>query len=198
MKKYFILIFYSCFIQCNTSTHIDYDEELLNEGVLVFENHLKVVYGEMDEIKLYKNFLNDFSDMSFTRKFFTNKTTKNYLSKLIKTNTFKNLYKLYEEPEFEEEIYVTAPLEEVNEEELPDFYMFNEQSNFTAGLREKTVNEDFKEYWSMSIIAPDISPTVKSSAILVFIDKLKEEDFKLLKTSIAFDLYFSSMLMFSK
>ena len=179
-------------------------EETINKldvGVLVFEEHLKEVYGSgaKTNLELYKLFLNDFSKMSLTRDFFQTKNTKKFLVDFKKSESFKVLYKLYEEPKYEDDFDIAITerkgVENIKKE-VPVFYVLNENEKFCSCLRMAIKNNDLKDYYEMTKLTNDISPMLKASTMLLMIDGLGE-DINSLKLSIVFDLYYGSFLMFN-
>ncbi|MFY0603557.1 MAG: hypothetical protein JXQ93_06375 [Flavobacteriaceae bacterium] len=183
---------------CLTSEDID----ILNEGITVFENHLKKAYeGSQDsELEVYKKYLNNLSRMSFDRSFFQSKESIDYLIKLKKTKTFKVLYKLYEEPKYDDEVAVpiTSRDEQIQEkEEFPDFFVLDEGGSFSSCLRKKSTVKDLKDYFETLKKVSDIAPTIKAGAFLEILKK-SDKDLEIIKLSIAFDIYYVSMLMFNR
>ena len=172
---------------------------LLNEGVLYFETHLKEIYGSKakSSLELYKFFLKDFSKMSLNKDFFKTEKTKIFLVDFKKSELFKELYKLYEEPKYEDDIDIVITErkgEENIKKEVPVFYVLSENGKFCSCLRRLIKNNDLKDYYEMTELTKDISPTLKANAMLLMIDNVGE-DINSLKLSIIFDLYYGSFLM---
>ena len=137
--------------------------------------------------------------MSLTRDFFQTKKTRFFLVDFKKSESFKVLYKLYEEPKYEDDfdIVITERKGEENiKKEVPVFYVLDENGNFCSCLRRGIKNNDLKDYYEMKKLTNDISPMLKASTMLLMIDGLGE-DINSLKLSIVFDLYYGSFLMFN-
>ena len=203
-------------MQCNTSkkpnslglANVLYDclssedVDMLNEGITVFENHLNKVYGDdqESEFEVYKKYLNNLSTMSFDRSFFQYKESIDYLIRLKKAKTFKLLYKLYEEPKYdanEIDVPITSRGGSPKKEELPVFFVINEEDSFSSCLRKKSTVKDVKDYFEALKESPDLAPTIKAGAFLELFKTLNK-DFEIVKLSIAFDLYYGSILILNR
>ena len=215
MKKTVCLIISLICMQCNTSKKLNTleqaevlsdclnneDIDLLNEGIRIFEEHLKRYYGN-SQISGYKGYLNSLSTMSFDRSFFQSKESINFLVKLKKSRTFKILYKLYEEPKYDDieiAVPITSREKNVNEEKkkLPNIYVINEKGAFSSCLRKESTVKDLKDYFEDIKDIPDISPIVKAGAFIELFKTLKE-DVNIVKLSITFDLYYGSLFMINR
>jgi hypothetical protein len=174
----------------------------LEKGVVVFEKHLGKVYGNKtgNDNELYKKFLASLGGMSFTRDFFLSKPSRKFIGDFKGTKTFKMLYKLYEEPEYDE-IEVTVEKRaggvEKDAQEIPDFYVLHATGKFYTCLEKKVTDKELKSYITSLQEITDIAPTIKASALLRIFDTLSGDDLKAVKLSIVFDLYYGSFLMFS-
>ena len=185
------------FSECLTEETIN----KLDNGVLIFEKHLKEIYGSRakSSLELYKFFLKDFSKMSLTKDFFKTKKANIFLVDFKKSESFKVLYKLYEESKYEGDLDVVITErkgEKSIKEEVPVFYVLNENGKFCSCLRRLIKNNDLKDYYEMTKLTNDISPTLKANAMLLMINNIGE-DINSLKLSIVFDLYYGSFLMFN-
>lgn len=216
MKKIIYLLICLFLVQCQKSKTLevkdiadvllgcmtDNDIELLSEGVTIFEKHLKQVYGENDtiNIEVYRKYLESLSTMSFDRSFFQYTEAKGYLIKLKSLEIFKSLYKVYEEPEYDNseiEVPITSRDATRKEDKVPDFYVLDQKGDFSSCLRSKATFKSVKDYFNSLYEISDISPTIKADAFLEIL-KTSNEDLELIKLSIAFDLYFNSILIINK
>ncbi len=183
------------------------DIDIINEGITIFKEQLKnhyLVETKLD-ISVYEKYLNDFSRMRLPRDFFSSKEAINYLKQIKRTSTFNVLYKLYEEPKYEEpepggiEIPITKRIEvdEKEKEELPDFYVLDGKEKFVTCLIQKSKDKDLKDYFQTLEEISDLSPTIKASVLAELINQ-HEEDVDVITLSITFDLFYGSILMFNK
>ncbi|MFY0630108.1 MAG: hypothetical protein JXR05_06980 [Flavobacteriaceae bacterium] len=214
MKKILYVLICFVFVQCENSQKTIKESNVLSDclskedivnidkGVSIFEKLLKDYYkveGAVD-VSTYKKYLSDFSSMKLPRNFFVSKEAVNYLKQIKKVPTFNSIYKLYEEPEYDEvEIPITERVGDKGgeKEELPDFYVFDMKGKLASCIQQKSKDKSLKDYLQTSEKVPDISPAVKAFAMVEVLGNV-EKDMDIAILSITFELFYESIQMFNK
>ena len=209
MKKLTLLIITIIFFSCKTESqekiyYADFLENclnkreinLLNKGCEIFEKELLKNYENEKVGSSYKEFLEGFQTMRIPREMFKNNQTSEFLIELEKSNLYNKIWKKNEE-EIEEQIIITAPIENQEKEAEKDFYQINENGIYFNCLIEQNENENIKDYLKSIKETPDISPGILASVIT---NKLNEKEFDtgILRLIIAINFYYELKINLSE
>ena len=218
MNKLILLIAIQFLVfSCSNSQDLDYAKKLdscfdqneltiLNEACIAFEEQLTKQYSNLELEQAYLQYLKDLGEMKVHPSFFFSDKSKVALKKIKSSTVFDKIWinldsvefdNLFDELDYEiipitgsnNEIEKTEPANEI------ELYCLNPKAEYFKCVSSSMTNSELIEYYKTIGQVPDISPSLKSSALGY---SLKKKDFEndVLKLSVAIEFFIEMALMF--